>query len=151
MDRHQGTPSVCPTAVVTLTKVTKIPTSVTQKEFTLSQKSYRVERCVWLFSHIIYLTFVYKVIILHKFAYFDCSQAVSLSWGGWGSNPSRRHLVISADILGCHNQENAMVIQWAKAQGAVKYTTILDFPGHPLVKTSQFHCRGHGLDPYSGN
>ena len=57
----------------------------------------------WLFSHITYLTFVYKVIILHKFAYFDCSQAVSLSWGGWGSNPSRRHLVISADILGCHN------------------------------------------------
>ena len=26
-----------------------------------------------------------------------------------------------------------------------------DFPGGPVVKTPRFHCRGLGLDPWSGN
>ena len=26
-----------------------------------------------------------------------------------------------------------------------------EFPGDPVVKTLDFHCRGHGLDPWSGN
>ena len=26
-----------------------------------------------------------------------------------------------------------------------------DFPGSPVVKTPCFHCRGHRLDPWSGN
>ena len=26
-----------------------------------------------------------------------------------------------------------------------------DFPGGPVVKTPRFHCRGNGLDPWSGN
>ena len=25
------------------------------------------------------------------------------------------------------------------------------FPGGPVVKLSWFHCRGHGLDPWSGS
>ena len=25
-----------------------------------------------------------------------------------------------------------------------------DFPGGPMVRTLHFHCRGHGLDPWSG-
>ena len=25
-----------------------------------------------------------------------------------------------------------------------------DFPGHPVVKTPCFHCRGHGFDPWLG-
>ena len=28
---------------------------------------------------------------------------------------------------------------------------IWDFPGSPVVKTPRFHCRGHGLAPWSGN
>ena len=28
---------------------------------------------------------------------------------------------------------------------------IRDFPGGPVVKTVSFHCRGHRLDPLSGN
>ena len=26
-----------------------------------------------------------------------------------------------------------------------------DFPGSPVVRTSHFHCRGPGFDPWSGN
>ena len=33
----------------------------------------------------------------------------------------------------------------------MKMIVIRDFPGSPGVKTSHFHCRGHRLDPWSGN
>ena len=26
-----------------------------------------------------------------------------------------------------------------------------EFPGSPVVRTQNFHCRGQGLDPWSGN
>ena len=32
-----------------------------------------------------------------------------------------------------------------------KKTECGDFPGGPVVKTPQFHCRGHGFDPWLGN
>ena len=33
----------------------------------------------------------------------------------------------------------------------VKNIILWEFPGGPVVRTPQFHCRGHGLDPWSGN
>ena len=35
-------------------------------------------------------------------------------------------------------------------EGSVK-TLVRDVPGGPVVKTLRFHCRGRGLDPWSGN
>ena len=29
--------------------------------------------------------------------------------------------------------------------------TVRDFPGCPVVRTPNFHCRGHGFHPWSGN
>ena len=47
--------------------------------------------------------------------------------------------------------------QWARTWRNVnsmcshRKTSFRDFPGGPVVRTPHFHCRGHRVDPWSGN
>ena len=38
---------------------------------------------------------------------------------------------------------------WSEEQ--TQEVTCREFPGGPVVRTPRFHCRGPGLDPWSGN
>ena len=55
------------------------------------------------------------------------------------------------------SQENhsAPTINFVNSRSTVihrgKGTSSWDFPGGPVVRTSRFHCRGHGFDPWLGN
>ena len=40
---------------------------------------------------------------------------------------------------------------WQGGGKNLKKKKIRDFPGHPLVKTPHFHCRGYRCDLWSGN
>ena len=58
-----------------------------------------------------------------------------------------RIVVMIKGNLGCERTIQALDILFLVLIGIHSW----DFPGGLVVKTSYFHCRGHGFDPWSGN
>ena len=50
------------------------------------------------------------------------------------------------NISFCHT-----VILSIKKKKEKRTSSVVDFPGSPVVKIPHFQCRGQGLDPWSGN
>ena len=57
-------------------------------------------------------------------------------------------------LTGCLSQPRRKMEKdmcWQGGDRIKKKKKIKDFPGHPLVKTPHFQCRGYRFDPWSGN
>ena len=82
--------------------------------------------------------------IFFKAAYSICSCALSVL--------GKISEVLACETRGKIRGKRSSTLSTNEVQvNKIKITQSRDFPGGPVVKTSRFHCRGHGLDPWSGN
>ena len=74
----------------------------------------------------------------------------------WWTHTQRKLRVTTKSPGVCLRNDNVSdvvkpLLQRGKRPSCFKIITSRNFPGHPVVKTPNFHCRGCRFDHWSGN
>ena len=70
-----------------------------------------------------------------------CGDGCSACCRAWSAVP------VSAPFC----ERSMWAVKFSRQSSSIERTYVWDFPRGPVVKTSRFHCKGHGFNPWSGN